>query len=76
MYLEMNNELSKQIHNFMKKLENHKKIKQKLDKKLLSLTLKKSKKICFFLTPKKKQKCRKKQIAAKKAKMATLLVIH
>jgi hypothetical protein len=43
MYLEMNNELSKQIHNFMKKLENHKKIKQKLDKKLLSLTLKKSK---------------------------------
>ena len=44
----MNNELSKQIHNFMKKLENHKKIKQKLDKKLLSLTLKKSKKLCFF----------------------------
>jgi hypothetical protein len=58
----MNNELSKQIHNFMKKLENHKKIKQKLDKKLLSLTLKKSK------------NAEKKQIAAKKAKMATLIL--
>jgi predicted transcriptional regulator len=64
MYLEMNNELSKQIHNFMKKLENHKKIKQKLDKKLLSLTLKKSKKICFFLTPK---KCRKKANCCEKS---------
>ena len=64
----MNNELSKQIYNFMKKLENHKKIKQKLDKKLLSLTLKKSKKICFFLLRKKAKMPKKSKLLRKKQK--------